>query len=179
MKLYICADMEGVTGITHRDQLMDKGAERYRRGCALLTGDINAAIGGAVAAGVTEAVVSEGHGHMRNVLLEDLHPAARLVRGPASWENKPLCQVQGLDDTFDVAFLVGFHSRAGTPRGLLSHTWVGAVVHEIAINGQVLGETGLDAALCGDFVFERRQRAVRRLCFLKGGAALCGDFAFL
>lgn len=150
LKLFVCADMEGATGITHRDQLMDAGGERYRRGCALLTADINAAIEGAVTAGVTEAVVSEGHAHMRNVLLEDLHPAARLVRGPATWENKPLCQIEGIDDSFDVAFFVGFHSRAGTPRGLLSHTWVGAVVYEITVNGQPLGETGLDAAICGD-----------------------------
>jgi hypothetical protein len=37
-----------------------------------------------------------------------LHPAARLVRGPATWENKPLCQIQSLDETFDLAFFLGF-----------------------------------------------------------------------
>lgn len=47
--------------------------------------------------------------------------------------------------------LVGFHSRAGTPGGLLSHPWAGAVVHEITAHGRPLGEVGLDAALCGEF----------------------------
>ena len=150
-KLFICADMEGATGVTHRDQLGDAGGVRYQRGCAALTGDINAAIEGAVAAGVDEVLVAEGHAHMRNVLLEDLHPAARLVRGPPTWENKPWCQVYGVNESFDLAFLVGFHSRAGTPRGLLSHTWAGAVVHEITINGEPVAEVGLDAAICGDF----------------------------
>lgn len=150
MKLFICADMEGATGITHKDQLMDPGGDRYRRGQALLTGDVNAVIEGAVAEGVTEVVISEGHAHMRNLLLEDLHPCARVVRGPARYENKPHCQIQGLDDSFDLAFFVGFHSRAGTPRGLLSHTWAGAIVHEVRLNGRVVGETAINAAICGD-----------------------------
>lgn len=151
MKLFICADMEGATGIVHRDQLVPEGGAAYVAGCKLLTRDINAAIEGAVDAGFTEVVVSEGHAHMRNVVLEELHPAARLVRGPATFPNKPLCQIAGLDETFALAFFVGFHSRAGTPRGLLSHTWAGAIVHEITVNGRVLGETGINAAICAGF----------------------------
>lgn len=151
MKLFICADMEGATGIVHRDQLLPEGGAPYVAGCKLLTGDIAAAVAGAVAAGVTEVVVSEGHAHMRNVNLEDLPAEARLVRGPALWAQKPLCQIAGLDDTFDLAFFLGFHSRAGTPGGLLSHTWAGAIVHELTVNGRVFGETAINAAICGDF----------------------------
>jgi D-amino peptidase len=150
MKLFICADMEGATGIVHRDQLVPEGGAAYAAGCRLLTADIAAAIEGAVAAGVTEVVVSEGHAHMRNVNLEDLPAEARLVRGPALWTNKPLCQIAALDTSFDLAFFIGFHSRAGTPRGLLSHTWAGAIVHEITVNGEVFGETAINAAICGD-----------------------------
>lgn len=149
MKLFVCADMEGATGIVHRDQLVPEGGAPYVAGCRLLTADVNAAIEGAVAAGVDEVVVSEGHAHMRNVVLEELHPAARLVRGPASWANKPLCQIAGLDGSFDLAFFLGFHSRAGTPGGLLSHTWAGAIVHAVTVNGVELGETGLNALICG------------------------------
>jgi len=151
MKLFICADMEGATGVVHRDQLLDEGGARYVAGCRLLTADINAAIEGAVAEGFTEVVISEGHAHMRNVVLEDLHPAARLIRGPATFVNKPLCQIAGLDESFDLAFFLGFHSRAGTPGGLLSHTWAGAIVHEITVNGRVFGETAINAAICGTF----------------------------
>lgn len=151
MKLFVVADMEGATGIVHRDQLVPEGGEAWRAGCRMLTGDINAVVAGALAEGVREVVVSEGHAHMRNVLLEQLHPAARLVCGPARWEQKPLVQVQGLDESFDLAFFVGFHSRAGTPDGLLSHTWVGAVVHELRLDGKVVGETALNAAICGAY----------------------------
>jgi D-amino peptidase len=151
VKLFICADMEGATGIVHRDQLMTDGGAAYVAGCKLLTADIAAAVEGAVSEGVTEVVVSEGHAHMRNVNLEDLPAEARLVRGPATWTNKPLCQIAGLDESFDLAFFVGFHSRAGTPKGLLSHPWAGAIVHEITVNGRIFGETAINAAICGGF----------------------------
>lgn len=151
MKLYICADMEGATGVVHRNDILEEGGEAYRAGCRLLTADVNAVIEGAIASGVREIVISEGHAHMRNILLEQLHPAARLIRGPASWENKPLCQIQSLDSSFDLAFFVGFHSRAGTPKGLLAHTWAGAIVHEITLQGRPVGETAINAAICGSF----------------------------
>jgi D-amino peptidase len=150
MKIYVVVDMEGATGVVHGDELTDAGGERYRRACGWLTSDVNAAVEGALAAGASEVVVSDGHANMRNIDLGELHAGARLIRGPAIPSNKPLCQVADLDASYDLAFLVGFHSRAGTPGGLLSHTWVGAVVHELRLAGQVVGETALDAALLGE-----------------------------
>ncbi len=149
MKVYICADMEGATGIVHRDQLMPDGGPAYAAGCALLTADVLATCEGAIEAGATEILISEGHAHMRNIAIEALPPQARLVRGPAQWPQKPLCQIAGLDERFDVALFVGFHSRAGTPGGLLSHTWAGAIVHEITVNGRIVGETAINALICG------------------------------
>lgn len=149
MKVFICADMEGATGIVHKDQLLPDGGPAYAAGCALLTADVAAACEGALAARATEILISEGHAHMRNIALEALPPQARLLRGPAAWPQKPHCQVAGLDPSYTVALFVGFHSRAGTPGGLLSHTWAGAIVHEITVNGAVVGETAINALLCG------------------------------
>lgn len=151
MKVFVCADMEGATGIVHREQLLPEGGAAYAAGCRLLTGDVVAAVEGAVAAGATEVVISEGHAGMRNVLIGELPAEARLVCGPALWTHKPLCQIAALDETFAVALFVGFHSRAGTPSGLLSHTWAGAIVHEITVNGRTFGETAINAALCGAY----------------------------
>jgi len=150
MRLYIIADMEGATGVVHRDDLMEDGGHHWQRARGWLTGDVNAAIAGAVSRGVTEVVVSEGHAHMRNLILDELDPRASLVRGPARWENRPLCQASALDPDFDLAFFIAFHSRAGTPGGLLSHTWAGAIVHSLHLNGQEVGETAINAAICAD-----------------------------
>lgn len=151
MKIFIAVDMEGATGVAHREHLLPGGND-YERARKWLTSDVNAAIQGAVDAGATEVYVNDGHGNMRNIIIDDLHEAARLVVGPAQSKNKPLVQVTGIEsDTFDAAMLVGFHSRAGTPGGLLSHTWVGLLVHEIRLQGKVAGEALLDAAIIGHY----------------------------
>ncbi|MCA8936849.1 MAG: M55 family metallopeptidase [Planctomycetes bacterium] len=149
MKIFISADMEGVTGIVHGDQLMPSG-KTYERGRKLMTADINAAITGALReAPEAEFVVCDGHAVMRNIILEELHEAAQLVIGPAHPNNKPLCQSQGCDESFDLAFFTGYHSRAGTPNGLLSHTWVGSTISNFRINGDLVGETAINAAVVG------------------------------
>lgn len=149
MRIFISADMEGVTGVVHRDQLVPEG-KTYERARKLMTADVNAAITGALReAPGAEFVVCDGHGVMRNLILEELHEAAQLVVGPAHPANKPLCQSQGCDETFELAFFTGYHSRAGTPGGLLSHTWVGAAVTNIRINGEIVGETALNAVVVG------------------------------
>jgi D-amino peptidase len=151
MKIFIAVDMEGATGVAHREHLLPGGND-YEKARRWLTSDVNAAVEGAVDAGATEVYVNDGHGNMRNILIDDLHEAARLVVGPAQSKNKPLCQVTGIEsDRFDAAFFVGFHSRAGTPSGLLCHTWVGMLVHEIRLNGKPASEAWLDAAIIGHF----------------------------
>ena len=86
MNVFICSDMEGITGVVHRDQLTPEG----------------------------------------------------------------FCQLQGLDGSFDLGFLVGFHSRSGLG-GLLQHTLVGTNIRNIRLNGKVVGEIGINAAVMGSF----------------------------
>jgi len=151
MRVFVSVDMEGATGVCHRDHLVP-GGQDYERARGWLTGDVNAAVEGSVAAGATDVVVADGHGTMRNIVLDDLHEAARLLAGPAQARNRPLGQLAALEGTrYDAAMLIGYHSRAGTPGGLLSHTWVGALVHEIRLNGQPAGEALLNAALLGHY----------------------------
>jgi len=149
MKIFISADMEGVTGVVHRDQLMPEG-KTYLRACKAMTDDVNAVIRGALReAPSAEFVVGDSHGVMRNIILEELHEAAQLVIGPAGWQNKPLCMSQGVDKDTQLAFFTGYHSRAGTPGGLLAHTWSGRTVTNFRINGELIGETALNAAVVG------------------------------
>ena len=151
MKVFIAVDMEGATGVAHREHLMP-GGQDYERARGWLTSDVNAAVEGAVAAGASEVYVNDGHGVMRNLIVEKLHRAVRVVVGPAQAQNKPLIQVTGIEDGgFEACMLVGFHSRAGTPGGLLSHTWVGMLVHEIRLQGRPAGESLLDAAIVGHY----------------------------
>ena len=151
MRVFICADMEGITGVVHREQLMPEG-KQYAPACRWMTADINAAIEGVLSeAPDATFLVNDGHAVMRNILLDELHPAAELIVGPATWENKPLCQTTGVDETFDLMLCVGHHTRSGTPGGLLSHTWSGRVIENFWINGEVVGEIAINSATAGAF----------------------------
>lgn len=151
MKIFIVVDMEGATGVVHPDQLA-QDARGYGEAQKFLTADINAAINGALLADPTATFrVADGHGPMRNVLLSELHSAAELVVGGANAFNKPLCQVEGIDESFDLAFMIGFHSMAGTPSGLLAHTFVGSLVKNLRLNSRTVGEAEMDAAILADF----------------------------
>lgn len=150
MKVLMIADMEGVTGVVHLDHLMmESNATEYARARRWFTKDVNAAIEGAVQAGAEEVVVMEGHANMRNILLEDLHEKGVLLCGPAS--QKPHCQFHITDRDYEVAIFIGFHAMAGQDDAILAHTWSGGTVHHIRLNGQLVGETAINAALCGEF----------------------------
>ena len=146
MKILIAADMEGITGVVHGDQTTPGQAE-YERFRRVMTGDVNAAIRGAFEGGAGEVVVSDGHGDGRNILIEELDPRARLNSGSSA----PFCMVQGIDSGVDGVLFVGYHARVGTPNAILDHVWSSVRVASLRLNGQAVGEIGLNAALCGHF----------------------------
>jgi D-amino peptidase len=146
MKIMIAADMEGITGVVHWDHVNSKHPE-YGRFRQLMTGDVNAAILGAVEGGADEVVVSDGHGSGRNILIEELDERARLNSGTPS----PFSMVQGIDESFDGVIFVGYHARIGTPQAILEHTWSDERVANLELQGKPFGETGLNGAMCGHF----------------------------
>jgi D-amino peptidase len=59
--------------------------------------------------------------------------------------------MEGLDESFDAALLVGYHSMAGTARAVIAHTFSISSVHAARFNGRTLGESGISAAIAGHF----------------------------
>ncbi len=148
MKVFISADIEGITGVVDAELQTGTAGRDYEKARRLMTQDANAAIGGAFDAGASEVVISDGHGgsSMRNLLLEELDPRAEAVVG----SPKPLTQMEGIDSTFGLAMLVGYHARMGS-EGILSHTISGGAVANVWINDVLVGETGINSLLAGAF----------------------------
>jgi len=145
VNVFISVDIEGISGVVHADMMMP-GEPEYNRGRALMVGDANAAIEGAVRAGADYILVADGHGPMRNIKIEDLHPAAHLVTGTA--DARDHCQLEGADSaTFDAAIFIGYHAQAMAANAIHPHTIAGNAVYELRINGRPHGETGLNAAI--------------------------------
>ena len=155
MKIVISADMEGTTGgvewihVMPPDHATPQGssAAEYSWARLTMTREVNAAIEGAMAAGAEQVIVNESHDGMRNLLPEELHLDALLINGA----HKQLSMVQGVDEP-DVAGIIytGYHAKAGTPNGVLAHTYTG-FVQDVRLNGVSVGEYGVNAATAGHF----------------------------
>jgi D-amino peptidase len=148
VRIHIISDMEGVAGIVKWEQVVG-GEPMYEEARRLYTEEINAAVRGAKAAGATEIVVMDCHGAGKgwdfNSLVPDLlDPACEYVV-QEHWTEYTAFLEQGCD----AALFVAMHARAGTADGVMNHTVSGQRWRNLRFNGVLVGETGINAALCG------------------------------
>lgn len=143
MKIYVMTDLEGVAGVIDWDDYGKPGERRYELACELTTLEANAAIEGFLAAGATDFLVVDGHGHgaINQTLL---HPRAKLLTG------RPLGYPFGCDASFAAACQIGQHAKSNADGGHLSHTGAFAV-EDLTINGRSVGEMGCNMLFCGYF----------------------------
>ncbi len=146
LKIYISADMEGVTGVVTGSQLGPAGFE-YGRFRQFMTDEVNAAIAAARDAGATEILVSDSHGNGENLLIEQLPPDVMLVR---SWP-RPLMMMEGIDASFDAAIFIGYHASTANMSGVRAHTISSVNLTSIRLNGIEMTEGSINAAIAGHF----------------------------
>jgi D-amino peptidase len=150
MRVHVISDMEGVAGIVKWQQV-GGGEAMYEEGRRLYTGEINAAVRGAKAAGATEIVVMDCHGAgegwtFNSLIPDELDPDCEYVVQD-EWTE----YTEFLEQGCDAALFVGMHARAGTPKGVMNHTISGRDYQNLWFNGTLVGETGINAALCGNW----------------------------
>ena len=161
MKVFISADMEGITGVVQFNQVLSEKKE-YKEAQTLMAGDVNAAIQGALDAGAKEIIVNDSHGTMTNIVLSQLNPAARLISG----FDKPLCMMQGVEG-YDAALFVGYHAKIGTQNAILDHTYFSSLVNCVRLNGVEVGEPEINTVLAGYFSVP--------VVFLSGDEVVCHE----
>ena len=160
------SDLEGVSGITKGGQTRG-GAPMYEESRRLYTEEINAAVRGAKAAGATEIVVMDCHGAGEewsfNSLVPELLDEACDFVVQEEWTE----YTDFLEAGVDAALFVGMHAMAGTRHGVMNHTVSGQVWQNLWFNGVLVGETGINAALCGTWGCP--------VVMVTGDAAACGE----
>jgi D-amino peptidase len=128
---------------------VDGGEALYEEARKLYTEEINAAVRGAKAAGADEIVVMDCHGAGKGWTFNSLVP--ELLDPDCEWvvQNEWTEYTELLEQGCDAALLVAMHAKAATPRGVMSHTISGRDFRDLRFNGVSVGETGVNAALCG------------------------------
>lgn len=160
LSVFISVDMEGITGVTKWDEtnIGKHDYEYYRR---LMTKEANAAIEGALAAGATNIVVRDAHDSACNLIPDELNPAARLLR---NWSGGLLSMMEGIDQGFDAAVLIGYHAKANTPNAVLKHT-MSTRISDLRVNGISLSEGTWNALIAGHYEVP--------VVFISGDKAVC------
>jgi D-amino peptidase len=146
MKLFLSTDFEGTSGIVAWEQIIEGNAE-YEQGRRLLTDEINAVIRGALDGGASEFVVNDSHHDMRNLHPQELTGLATLITG----KHKPLYMMEGLDASFDGVCFVSYHGSIGAEHAVLSHTYNPRAIWEVRINGEIVGESGINALVAAHY----------------------------
>jgi len=163
MKIFISADIEGVTTSTQRDDVIEKQSYAVMHQ-AQMTQEVLACIEGAQAAGATEIVVKDAHGlYACNIDPTKMPVGTKLIRG---WSGNPHVMVDGIDDSFDAAMFVGYHSAASIIGNPLAHT-VSGKCSLIKMNGMIASEFLIYSYACAYYNVPT--------VFLSGDKMLCDD----
>jgi D-amino peptidase len=150
VRIHIISDMEGVGGICRVEQVV-AGKPMYEEGRKLYTEEINAAVRGAFDSGATEVVVMDHHGAGEGYSFNSLVPDQLDPRCEYVVQDEWTEYTGFLEEGCDACLLVGMHAMAGTPDGVMNHTVSGQAWQDLLFNGTRVGETGINAALCGAF----------------------------
>ncbi|MEL7648155.1 MAG: M55 family metallopeptidase [Sedimentibacter sp.] len=160
MKVFISVDIEGITGVTSWSET-EMSSQDYRQFAEQMTKETVAACEGAVAMGAKEIFVKDAHDSARNIDITKLPRCAKLSRG---WTSCPDSMVAGLDETFDAAVFIGYHSAAGTDGSPLAHTMNLGNCY-MKVNGEYASEFTINSYLAARYNVP--------VVFLSGDKALC------
>ena len=164
MKIFISADMEGITGVTNWDEVDHKKTSVYHQFQQKMTKEVAAACEGANNSGAVEIWVKDAHYSGRNILQEFLPRNTKLIRG---WSGHPYLMVQELDESFDALIMIGYHSRASSGGNPLAHTMSSSKIEKILINDQAVSEFFLHGNIAS--------KCKVPLVFLSGDAGICDE----
>ncbi|MDE3178053.1 MAG: M55 family metallopeptidase [Acidobacteriota bacterium] len=147
-KVLVISDLEGLDGVFDFDlQCIPFKSPLYSESRKVLAEEVNAAIKGLFAGGATSVVVYDNHygGHNLSVfdVRETIPGSVRILSGG------PVSPTLGLDSSYSAIVFIGLHSMAGTPDGVLPHsfTWD---IQNIWVNGKKVGEIGSRVMLAGE-----------------------------
>lgn len=144
--VFISFDMEGVGGLTSWQELR-KDSPSLGQMRKLATWEVNAAIRGIRngRSDIGDILICDSHANGENLLIDELETGVYLVKGTP----RNYYMVEGINREFDIIFFIGYHAMMGTQKAGMDHSYSSRTIYNIKINGKLVGETEINAALAG------------------------------
>ena len=147
MRVYISADIEGVTNVTDWTETERIGGTGYEWACEQMTREVSAACLGALEAGADEVVVKDSHDSALNLIPDKLPRGVKLIRG---WAASTDSMMSLVDRDFDLAFMVGYHSEGYSNKNPLAHTMSYTRLMSTKLNGKLVSEMDNNVLICAN-----------------------------
>lgn len=145
MKAFVSVDLEGMPYVVIPGHTNLKGV-LYSEARGIATRITLTVVDELNKNGFEKVVVADSHGHMVNLLVDDLPECMEIVRG----FPRPLSMVAGVEEC-DAAFFLGYHAKFGTARSTFDHTYSGASINKVEVNGVEASEFLLNGYVAGEF----------------------------
>lgn len=148
MKIFISTDMEGVAGVVSWNEMKSNNKIYTTIQNTELNWVIELIKESKLNEQVEEIVICDSHSRGENL------PFGGISDHRVSWIRgypRPFYMMQGLDNSFDLVMLLGYHGKVGSFRAGMDHTYAGSCIYNIRLNGKEVGETEINAYYAGVF----------------------------
>jgi len=145
MKIFISIDMEGIHGAVSWSDMDGNGKqivyENAREELVWIIEGINASNRNSE---IEEICICDSHSRGEGIPFKNLgDPRVTMVRG----YPRPFYMLEGLDSSYDLLMLVGYHSKIGALHGMMDHTYSSSSIYKIQINDLEVSEADINAML--------------------------------
>lgn len=143
MKYAIACDLEGIAGVVgYPKEGLGNSSKQFIVASKQAVKEINSAAGALYDTGAEKVYVWDNHNGSLNLDYNDLDKRVDIVAGVGAKHRWP-----GLyDKDIDAVLLLGYHPKADTYAGILTHTCSSVTYQYIKLNGVSVGEVEIDAA---------------------------------
>lgn len=144
MKAYVSIDLEGLPGISGISQVVPKNS-LYNDARRIMTWMTNVVSRQLLREGFEHVTVADSHGYMGNIDYMEVGEKVELIQG----YPRPYSMMIGVDEGYDAILMIGYHTRAGTVKGFLDHTYSSTTIHRVYVNGVPASEYYLNTLYAG------------------------------
>lgn len=145
MKIFISIDMEGIHGAVSWSDLEGNGKKVvYQNAWDEIAWIIEGIHVSAKNEEIEEICICDSHSRGEGLPIQGFgDQRVTMVRG----YPRPFYMLEGLDSTYDLLMLVGYHAKIGSLHGMMDHTYSSSAIYRIMINNTEVSEADINALL--------------------------------
>ena len=148
MEYLIAVDLEGVHGVVGEPYKgLTSDHEEYAKAVENATDEVNEAVKALFDAGATDVYIWDCHAGKDNLDFTKIDSRAKKV----FYKNDAYRMDFAKQRDFKGVVFIGYHSKEGSLKGVLAHTYNSSAIQYIKINGQSVGEIEIDSYVLAQY----------------------------